>query len=50
MPNFRRVERAKVIIQDGQELKLKECAKCKVEFYGPENQKKCESCRKRKKA
>ena len=49
MPTFRKVERAKVIIQDGQELSLKNCAKCQTEFYGDVKQTKCEDCRKRRK-
>jgi hypothetical protein len=31
MPTFKKVERAQVIIQDGQELHLKKCAKCRAE-------------------
>jgi hypothetical protein len=34
MPNFRKIERAQVIILDGEELHLKKCAKCGAEFYG----------------
>ena len=49
MVYFRKVERAKSVIENGEELFLKECEKCKTEFYGAENQTKCESCRKRKK-
>jgi hypothetical protein len=49
MPIFKKVERAQVIIQGGQELHLKHCAKCGTEFYGDEKQNKCEDCRKRKK-
>jgi hypothetical protein len=48
MPNFRKIERAKTIIQDGEKLDLKECAKCKAEFYGNPDQTKCEACRGRK--
>jgi Zn finger protein HypA/HybF involved in hydrogenase expression len=49
MPNFKKVERAQVIIQDGQELHLKKCAECQTEFYGDEKQTNCEDCRKRRK-
>jgi hypothetical protein len=49
MPTFKKIERAQVIIQDGQELHLKKCAKYGKEFYGDEKQNKCEGCRKRKK-
>jgi hypothetical protein len=48
MPSFRKVERAKAIIQDGKELFLKECAKCGTEFYGAKDETRCEQCRKRK--
>jgi hypothetical protein len=48
MPRFLKVERGKAIIQDGVELNLKSCAKCKNPFYGTESQTKCESCRKKK--
>ncbi len=49
MPTFKKVERAKVILQDGQELHLKKSAKCGAEFYGDVKQTKCEDCRKRRK-
>lgn len=49
MPRFLKVERAKAIIQDGVELTLKPCVKCKTEFCGTENQHKCETCRSKKK-
>lgn len=49
MPNFRKVERAKVIIQDGKELHLKECAKCGSEFYGAKDSTRCDARRKRRK-
>ncbi len=49
MPTFRKAERAKVIIQDGQELPLKKCTKCQADFYGDATQTKCEDCRKRRK-
>jgi hypothetical protein len=38
MANFRHVERAKVIILDGKELFLKECANCGAEFCGSKGQ------------
>ena len=49
MPNFRKVERAKVIIQDGKDLHLKQCAKCDGEFYCTKSETQCDGCRKRKK-
>jgi hypothetical protein len=49
MPQFHKVERAKVIILDGKELFLKECAKCGTEFYASEDETRREKCRKRKK-
>jgi hypothetical protein len=48
MPQFRKIECAKVIILDGKELFLKECAKCGTEFYGSKDEKRCERCRKKK--
>jgi len=49
MPYFRKVERAKSVIENGRELFLKTCSKCSAEFYGEEKQTKCETCCKRKK-
>jgi hypothetical protein len=49
MPTFKKVGRAQVIIQNGQELHLKKCAKCGTEFYGDDKQLKCEACRERRK-
>ena len=34
MPNFKKIERAEVIIQDGRELFLKKCSKCGGDFHG----------------
>jgi Zn finger protein HypA/HybF involved in hydrogenase expression len=45
VPHFRKVERAKAIIENGVELTLKECAKCGAEFYGSKAQIQCENCR-----
>jgi hypothetical protein len=41
MPQFRNVERGKVIILDGKELFLKECAKCGTECYGTKDETRC---------
>jgi len=49
MVYFRKVERAKVIIENGVELTLKACAKCKVELYGDVKITRCEACRKKRK-
>ena len=49
MVYFRKVERAKSIIENGVEKMLKECAKCKTEFYGVRKQTHCEKCRAPKK-
>jgi len=49
MPHFRKVERAKVIVQDGVELHLKDCTKCGIEFYGAEDQSACGECGKGRK-
>src|ERR1700733_6379299 len=44
------VQRAKkVFTPDGRELTLKNCFKCKKDFYAGTKQTKCESCRKRRK-
>jgi hypothetical protein len=42
---FLKPERTKAIVLDGKLLTLKKCAKCSAEFYGEENQAKCEPCR-----
>jgi Zn finger protein HypA/HybF involved in hydrogenase expression len=49
MVYFRKVERAKSIIENGKELFLRECEKCKTEFYGDKKTVRCEGCGKRKK-
>jgi hypothetical protein len=48
MPYFRKVERAKSVIENGRELFSKTCPKCSAEFYGEEKQTKCETCGERK--
>jgi hypothetical protein len=45
MVQFRKVERAKVIIQDGKELFLKTCLECQREFYGDQKIMRCDLCR-----
>ena len=42
------VQRAKLIILDGVELRLKQCVKCDIEFYGTASQLKCGECHKMK--
>jgi hypothetical protein len=49
MPHFRKVERAKSVIQNGVELLFKKCSKCKTEFYGTADQTKCDAYRSKKK-
>jgi Zn finger protein HypA/HybF involved in hydrogenase expression len=49
MVYFRKVERAKSIIENGKELFLKECERCKAEFYGDKKATHCDNCRERKK-
>ena len=44
MPHIQ-VQRAKVVILDGVKLLLKTCTRCKVEFYGIEARRKCDSCK-----
>jgi hypothetical protein len=48
MVYFRKVERAKSIIENGKEPFLKECGKCKSEFYGARDQSSCGECNKKK--
>jgi hypothetical protein len=49
-PIFMKVQRAKSVILNGQQLFLKECAKCGSDFYGTEKQTRCDECaRKRRK-
>ncbi len=40
-----KIERALVVITpDGKELHLLTCAVCNVQFYGRENQQRCDTC------
>lgn len=48
MPIFRKVERAKSVIENGRELFLKTCVKCSTEFYGEKKDTRCEPCRRKK--
>jgi len=41
---FKKVQRAKSVILDGQHLFLKECAKCGGDFYGTEKRTRCDEC------
>jgi hypothetical protein len=43
-PIFMKVQRAKSIILNGQQLFLTECAKCGSDFYGTEKQTRCDEC------
>jgi hypothetical protein len=43
-PIFMKVQRAKSIILNGQQLFLTECAKCGSDFYGTEKQTCCDEC------
>jgi Zn finger protein HypA/HybF involved in hydrogenase expression len=49
MVQFRKIERAKVVVKDGVTLYLKSCAKCGNEFYGTEDRPICDTCGKKKK-
>jgi predicted Zn-ribbon and HTH transcriptional regulator len=41
---FKKIEHAKSVILNGQQLFLKECAKCGIEFYATEKQTRCSEC------
>jgi hypothetical protein len=41
---FRKLQRAKSVVLDGQHLFLKECAKCESDFYGTEKRTRCDEC------
>jgi len=43
-PIFMKVQRAKSVVLNGQQLFLKECAKCGSDFYGNEKQTRCDEC------
>ncbi len=51
-PILMKVQRAKSLILNGQQLFLKECKKCGLDFYGTERQTRCDECagKKRKRA
>jgi len=48
-PVFAKVQRAKSVIVNGQHLFLKECRKCGGDFYGVEEQIRCDECLGKKK-
>jgi predicted Zn-ribbon and HTH transcriptional regulator len=39
-----RIKHAKSVVLNGQQLFLKECAKCGIEFYATEKQTRCSEC------
>jgi len=41
---FKKIEHATSVILNGQQLLLKECAKCGIEFYATEKQTRCSEC------
>jgi hypothetical protein len=41
---FKKIEHAKSVILNGQQLFLKECAKCGDDFYGAAKQTRCNEC------
>jgi hypothetical protein len=43
-PIFTKVQRAQSVILDGKHLFLKACKKCGGDFYGVENQTRCDEC------
>jgi hypothetical protein len=43
-------ERARAVIINGVELRLKECAKCGIEFYGSLENSICNECKGKKKS
>lgn len=41
---FKKIEHAKSVVLNGQQMFLKECAKCGIEFYAAEKQTRCSEC------
>lgn len=42
--HLKKIEHAKSVILNGQQMFLKECAKCGIEFYAIEKQTRCSEC------